>query len=150
MRNTVPSHTLCAASIAATNPKMSYLPWFVESNRPFARQFAQIRRAALAIIHHMTASFVYTQDGRLPLHIAAMQEEELGSLAKVKSLLRKHPEGVKTRDKVRSSAWRPSRALFFRSTFVRSSAPLAHTCLQHCLAPSLLCRRTVTCPLIWP
>ena len=104
MRNTVPSHTLCAASIAATNPKMSYLPWFVESNRPFARQFAQIRRAALAIIHHMTASFVYTQDGRLPLHIAAMQEEELGSLAKVKSLLRKHPEGVKTRDKVRSSA----------------------------------------------
>ena len=39
-------------AVAATDPDVSCLPCFVESNhRPFARLFAHTRRLALAIIH---------------------------------------------------------------------------------------------------
>ena len=39
------------------------------------------------------------QDGRLPLHIAAMQGAEAEELVKI--LLKAHPEGVNERDNVR-------------------------------------------------
>jgi len=81
------------------------------------------------------ATVRHAQYGRLPLHIAAMQQGE-ASLEEIKALLSAHPQGAMEKDNVCAAA---------RS----HPLPFCVMCISMCTQLSPHCR-TVDCPTTWP
>ena len=106
-------------------------------------------RVADSTPHRSLASFCRPQDGRLPLHIAAMQRGSL-SLTEVTDLLKAYPEGITEKDKVCVAT---TFALALRSlSSIRRAAttPARHSPLARASTIVVSPCREGSYPLIWP